>query len=133
MRQSKPFIAIISAGRKDFDFQTNHKQHAELERQLKASPFAFKYVVGYYKGFREDAFLVTLDHCENASFIQDLGKAFEQDCVFFSDEERNSWVINKEGERLNVGHFHSVSKDEALSKEYFTYDPGSKTYWITTL
>lgn len=131
MKDIKPKIVILSAFTSGLPYADNCKNHIRLKRMLTDCKLPFKTVKGFYKGDSETSLVVTIKTLEDLRTVESFAfKNFYQDSILYSDSDRNSSIITKDGEVHSIGKLQIVPKSEALSHEYFTYDPINKTYWI---
>jgi len=86
--------------------------------------------IGCYKGDLEPAFIV-----KEADFYQHIlpsGYLKNQESVLRVGGSRMHCTLEMlgSGEVIDVGHLESVSREEAVKSEGFTYRSDMKTYWI---
>lgn len=97
-----------------------------------------KTLCGCYAGQGEFSYLVTLPEDQDKrskaiSCLTKLGKDHDQATILVSDEYRDTWLVSCQYpvHWLPTGKLKQVSKTEAKTRDGYTYDPETRSYWVT--
>ena len=130
LQNKKPLIVILSAFKTGKSYKENKVRNNLLESMLHEHNLATKHVEGVWQGESEDSILVALNSKKDLETVKNFAfKNFDQDVILFSNENRDSILITKDGGEIELGKLKRISEKEALKKQCFTYDPSSQTYW----
>jgi len=122
MRQLTPPIVILA-----LNLDT-------IEKELKLINdwgFKAKSVKGFYKGRGENSYVLEINDYNHLKIAETLATSNGQECILYSDDFRKTWLIYTNGERKYLGILHSVSEQEALKYDGYTFDHSTSSYWIT--
>ena len=86
-------------------------------------------LVGCYKGEDERSYII--DAVENnLDEILDFAKQYNQESILHLDNQRLATLIFDRDNSVSLGRFKSVSESNATSRDAYTYNPVSNTYYI---
>lgn len=123
MKQNQFIILAMNTG----------NEEGEANR-LRALNIDFKCLEGVYNGMSESNWLCIINSKSDYIKLRDLAIEFNQECILYSNEDRDSWLINTKysiGEMRYIGKMQCVSKLEAINHSGYTYDAKYGRYYIT--
>lgn len=124
-------IAIISASN-GFNKEIDRASNEQLVNQLTAKNFAFKEVLGRYKGMEETSFVVKVDTEAGMRKVLGIATEFNQTNIMYVKEDDTAYLVYcADGEAYNVGKFQEVEVDAVSELEGSTYDPTTGKHWST--
>jgi hypothetical protein len=108
----------------------------DLVQVLSSNNIGHKKLVGCYKGKEEDSWIIKYD---DFPLVFKAGLLGDQESVLIlgpcdARDRRPAKLafLNPLDNSKELGKFHSVSEATAKAQDAWTYDPGSKEYFITT-
>ena len=129
MRDVKRKCIIISAEssvRNDF----NNKQNTDvLERYLEKYNYAYKPLIGHYKGVNECSFLVEYTD-ERLDMLLAWADVLDQESILKLDQDRNAslYYVNT-GEEVKIGALKSLDFKEVKNLSAWSYCPVLDQYY----
>lgn len=125
--QEKKEIIIFSVFQKDNPEYHNEDIHQTIKNVFDQNNVGYKELIGVYKGQEEKSLLVTAIHEDK---VKELCKQFNQECYLYSDSDRNTFLCYPDNKVINIGTLKSTTKDIAITKDSYSYDPEYNMYWI---
>lgn len=105
-------------------------REAETLKVLGLSNFVF--CEGVYKGSKEDSFAVFFTSPEEYRTILSLAMRHHQESILVVDSNRDAQLNHLDSaEKVNLGRFVSVLKNEVVGLDNYTYVPSMDTYFVT--
>ena len=129
MRHINSPFAIVSAHLCGELWEVNQVRHKEMMACIKQAGVPYKELLGAYAGEEEQSVLLLGE--SGIRLAHELGQLFDQDCILVCDNERQAKLVYDYGAELSLGKFQPATKEEAEREGAYTYDPLSKTHWIT--
>jgi len=126
---NKIIFSVYQSNRREID---NHDNHKAMLESLKIPSFE---VWGFYKGQPELSIVVTSEnykqHLERLVYVKGIAKQFNQESILevSSDDSARLHFIKTE-EVKPLGTFQEVSKDEAQSKDAYTFEPVNARFFV---
>ncbi len=115
MQGNTPFV-VVSVDKTDLSPEINLSRQHTFERQLYARDLSFKRVEGVYKGAREIAYVVPLDHEGDEDKVLVLAQRYGQESVLQVDFNRYAMLLylREAGEPIvksfeGVGHWRELA------------------------
>lgn len=111
---------IISACHKNCNAYDNQVRTRELHNALLDLNEDFQAVVGSYKGQKEVSFLVLKKDDSTEENIKQFLKLYDQETYLYSRQDREGFLIDKNGNSEPVGTFLRLSQDELSNYDNYT-------------
>lgn len=128
MRAQYQSCIIFSAELSDNSRVSNGINTLYTEQRLKSLSIPYSKLLGSYNGVEELSFLVSYEHLETALR---LATHFKQHSILLRDSENNACLhILESGEFINLGKMVSVSVEEALENDSWSFHPKLNKYFI---
>ena len=103
-------------------------KNKELEQVLIKNKIGYKLVSGVYQGQREFSFVCGVG--ERLNFFIELLSEFNQECLLYSNNQRESELIFQDSSSQYLGKLKTVDKNRALQCDNYTYCPSTDCYYI---
>lgn len=130
-------ITIFSVDQKELTDHENYANFEETRQLLESKQIPFKVIEGCYKYedgtiCKENSFMVVDDNNESiVRLISSIATRYNQESVLWSDSNRDCLLYYpKNNITDSLGKLMSVSKQEALNSNAYSYDPSTDTYWV---
>ena len=86
-------------------------------------------LVGCYKGQDERSYII--DAVDNSlDDILTFAKQYNQESILYLDNQRLATLIFDKDNSVSLGKFKGVSESNATSRDAYTYNPSTNTYYI---
>jgi len=112
--------------------------YVDVQKAMQRMDGDMKLCIGAYKGVLEQSFIMTkedfCEHIEGKSYIQNQESVLLVEDGHYGKVYASLWYLDqgvRDGEHFSLGLLKAVDKEEALSKDAWTYRPDLNTYWIT--
>lgn len=107
-------------------------RESEFKSWLTSQGFFFNSIIGCYKGVKEESFKIKLN-IETIDFALLLRKAqeYSQESILTLDNKnRAELVFVNDLKRQPLGIFHRVPKHVAETKDAYSFDPNTSSYYL---
>lgn len=97
--------------------------------------YPFKQIQGHYNGSSEPAYIISLathliERERQILELLSLGRKHSQECILYSDEYRDTWLIDcKTSTRTPIGKLSQITEQQTKQLNSFTVDRSNNTYW----
>jgi len=114
--------------------ETDSKLFSEIKTELarvelNRMGIFFKEVVGQYNGTIETSFVVGIKHLKEALKIAQSN--YQESILVVDAESQAKLVFLEDDSKVYIGKFKMVDSDTALALNNYTFDPQTKTHWVT--
>ena len=130
--RDKIAFVIFSVYRSERTDTDNENRHTQTLNLLHQRSIPYKTLEGSYKGTKEKSILIP-KLFESMALM--LSRLHDQDCYMFKpfidDDATYSVVLHKDSSTdiEYIGEWTEVTKEVALSKEGYTYNPDTELYY----
>jgi hypothetical protein len=125
-------IVIISAS-KGFNKELDKSSTERLIAYLTVENYAYKQVIGRYKGVTEVSFVVKVDSEAGMEQMLKVAVEFNQTNILYVKKDDTACLVYcDDGASYEIGKFNEVEIDSVSELEDTTYDPTTQKYWRVT-
>lgn len=124
----KEKIVIFSVFQSHLPYINNIANTSTVESEMKRLGIPYKRVLGSYNGVIETSLVIPAEFKWAA---YDFARLFSQDSILETDSNGNAYLtFIKTNETNLLGQLRPASEEYAVSKDAYTFDPETATYWI---
>jgi hypothetical protein len=106
--------------------QVNEFHHSQTEQVLNQMGIPYKVVEGRYKNALELSFIVSAKYRD---LVTKLVHTYNQESYLEQVSDGQCFLVYKDGTSEHIGELRSISEEQAMRSEFWTFDPESAIYY----
>ena len=113
-------VVILSAEREELSGGENARRTLGLESVLEGAGLTFKPAKGFYKGSKENSFVVIIPSQAHIEGLLKLAKSFNQESILHQDSNQIARLLYADGRVEQLGKLVQVTKEVAQTLDGYT-------------